>query len=177
MTERGWTPRKDQRPTRWPPSADSSRNDGPEPRSFRYAETGVSVSAMKVWRSGTSECSAANARASSRLGRISTESAATGIQHLVGVREHQVARGQQDSQVVEHVRGLFRDPLVGLLARRARDLLGLLLNLVADERRIGEELLRIAALAGVRAAVADDPLERRQRLVRCRFRLALEEAA
>src|SRR3954449_2976161 len=100
MTERGWTPRKDQRPTRWPPSADSSKNDGPEPRSFRYAETGVSVSAMNVWRSGTSECSAAKARASSRVGRISTESAATGIQHLVGVRQCQVARGQQDGQVV-----------------------------------------------------------------------------
>src|SRR3954471_20996337 len=107
MTERGCTPRKDQRPTRWPPSADSSRNDGPEPRSFRKAETGVSVSAMKVWRSGTSECSAASARASSRLGRISTWSAATGIEHLVGVLERHVARGQQDSQVVEQVRGFL----------------------------------------------------------------------
>src|SRR3954454_16577585 len=103
MTERGWTPRKDQRPTRWPPSADSSTNDGSEPRSFRYAETGVSVSAMKVWRSGTSECSAASARASSRLGRISTESAATGIEDLVSVFEREIARGEQDGQVVEHV--------------------------------------------------------------------------
>src|SRR5436305_1235831 len=37
---------------------------------------------MKVWRSGTSECSAASARASSRLGRMSTASAAAGIQQL-----------------------------------------------------------------------------------------------
>src|SRR3954453_10549663 len=101
MIERGWTPRNDQRPTRCPPSADSSKNDGPEPRSFRYAETGVSVSAMNVWRSGTSECSAASARASSRLGRMSTASAATCIEDLVGIGQRQVARGQQDGQVVE----------------------------------------------------------------------------
>src|ERR671923_301982 len=43
----------DQRPTRWPCSADSSRNAGPEPRSFRNAETGVSVSSMKVSHTGT----------------------------------------------------------------------------------------------------------------------------
>src|SRR3954471_8402375 len=103
MNERGWTPRNDQRPKRWPPSADSSRNDGPEPRSFRYAETGVSVSAMNVWRSGTSECSAASPRASSRLGRISRPSATTGIEHLVGVAEREATRGQQHAQVVEHV--------------------------------------------------------------------------
>src|SRR5436190_22402754 len=112
MIERGWTPRNDQRPTRCPPSADSSRNDGPEPRSFRYAETGVSVSAMKVWRSGTSECSAASARASSRLGRMSMASAATGIQHLVGVAERELARGEQDGQVVEQVGSFLRDTLV-----------------------------------------------------------------
>src|SRR2546422_4916781 len=104
MTERGCTPRNDQRPTRWPPSADSSRNDGPEPRSFRYAETGVSVSAMRLWRSGTSECSAASARASSRVGLMSRPwSAATGIQNLVGVLERQIARREQHGQVVEQI--------------------------------------------------------------------------
>src|SRR3954447_4221535 len=92
---------------------------------------------MKVWRSGTSECSAASARASSRLGRISIASAATGIQHLVGVGQRQVARGEQDGQVVEHVGGLLGDALVGLLARGARDLLGLLLDLFAYEWRGG----------------------------------------
>ena len=43
----------DQRPTRWPWSADSSRNagsPGASSRSFRNAETGVSQSSMKVWR-------------------------------------------------------------------------------------------------------------------------------
>src|SRR3954471_18048772 len=119
MTERGCTPRKDQRPTRWPPSADSSRNDGPEPRSFRYAETGVSVSAMKVWRSGTSECSAASARASSRPGWISTWSAATGIQYVEGGGQRQVARREQHGQVVKDIGGLLGHALVGLLASRA----------------------------------------------------------
>src|SRR4051812_25712629 len=132
MTERGCTPRNDQRPTRCPPSADSSRKDGPEPRSFRYAETGVSVSAMNVWGSGTSECSAASARASSRLGRMSIASAATGIQHLVGVCEREIARGHQHGQAVEQVGRLFGDALVGFLARGARHLLGLLLDLLAD---------------------------------------------
>src|SRR3954469_7653236 len=104
MTERGCTPRKDQRPTRWPPSADSSRNDGPEPRSFRYAETGVSVSAMKVWRSGTSVCSRASARTSSRLGPTSkpARSAATAIEYLERVGEGETPGGHQHLEVVEH---------------------------------------------------------------------------
>ncbi len=38
----------DQRPTRWPCSADSSRNAGPAPRSLRKAETGVSQSSRNV---------------------------------------------------------------------------------------------------------------------------------
>ena len=40
-------PMNDQRPTRVPCSADSSRKAGPAPRSFRKAETGVSQSSMK----------------------------------------------------------------------------------------------------------------------------------
>src|SRR3954451_3126068 len=148
MIERGWTPRNDQRPTRCPPSADSSRNDGPEPRSFRYAETGVSVSAMKVWRSGTSECSAASARASSSEGRISRPwSAATGIQNLERVGQRKVTRGEQHGQVVEDVGGFLGHTLVGLLARGARDLLGFLLDLLADQRRVRQELCGPRALA------------------------------
>ena len=54
ITLRGRNPRNDQRPKRRPCSADSSRKEGPPPRSFRYADTGVSQSAMKVCRSGTS---------------------------------------------------------------------------------------------------------------------------
>ena len=52
----------DQRPTRWPCSADSSRNAGPAPRSLRKAETGVSQSSTNVCRTGTRLCSRASAR-------------------------------------------------------------------------------------------------------------------
>src|SRR3954447_5324201 len=176
MTERGCTPRKDQRPTRWPPSADSSRNDGPEPRSFRYAETGVSVSAMKVWRSGTSECSAASARASSRLGRMSIASAATGIQHLVGVGQREVARSEQHRQVVEDVGGLLGNALVGFLARCTRHLLGLLLHFFAYEWRVGKKLRRPRAFARLSSPIGDDALQSGQRLVRRGIGVAVVEA-
>src|SRR5437764_6090480 len=147
MTWRCWTPRNDQRPTRWPPSADSSRNDGPPPRSLRYAETGVSVSAMNVWRSGTTEWSRASARASSSPGWMSSAamSAATGIELLVGVRERQPARGQQHREVVEHVGGLGDHALVGLVAGSAGYLFRLLLDLHADARRVGQQLRGVAA--------------------------------
>src|SRR3954454_19834365 len=130
---------------------------------------------MKVWRSGTSECSAASARASSSDGRMSIASAATGIQHLVGVAEREVARCEQHGQVVEHVGHLLCNALVGLLASGARHLLGLLLDLLADERRLGQQLRRPAALAWIGAAVFDNALECRQRLVRRRVLAVLEE--
>src|SRR5919107_165390 len=104
ITARGRKPRNDQRPTCWPCSADSSRNDGPSPRSFRYADTGVSQSAMNVWRTGTSVCSRASSRTSSSDG-VSSSSTATAIQDLVGVAQLHPALGQQDGQVVEHVGG------------------------------------------------------------------------
>src|SRR5437764_12586694 len=180
MTWRCWTPRNDQRPTRCPPSADSSRNDGPLPRSLRYAETGVSVSAMNVWRSGTTVWSRASARASSKLGWMSSAavSAATGIELLVGIRERQPARGQQHREVVENVCGLGRQALIGLVRRRARQLFRLLLHLRGDPRRLGQKLRRVAArLRWRRAARGDRPLERRQRLVRReRLGLAVVEA-
>src|SRR4051794_39562428 len=116
----------DQRPTRCPCSADSRRNAGPAPRSLRKAETGVSQSSMNVWRTGIRLCSPASVAASSAVGVTTRESAATAIEHLLGVGQAQSARAQQDGQVVEHVRGLLGDPLVGLLACRAGDLLGLL---------------------------------------------------
>ncbi len=47
---------------------------------------------------------------------------------------------QQHGEVVEDVGGLVGDALVGLLAGGAGDLLGLLLDLLADERRVGEQL-------------------------------------
>src|SRR5215213_7446574 len=130
----------DQRPTRWPCSADSSRNAGPAPRSFRKAETGVSQSSMNVWVTGIRLFSPASARASSTPGVTSSWSAATGKQHPLGVGQGQPARVQQDGQVVEHVGRLLGDPLVGLLAHCADDLLGLLLDLLANEPRVGEQL-------------------------------------
>src|SRR5918999_4212497 len=106
----------DQRPTRWPCSADSSRNAGPEPRSFRNAETGVSQSSMKVSQTGT---------------RLWVVSATPGKQDLLGVGEREPARAQQHGQVVEHVGRLLRHPFVALLAGGARHLLGLLADLLA----------------------------------------------
>src|SRR4051812_16445960 len=105
---------------------------------------------MKVWRNGTSECSAARARASSSVGVTNGDCprllrAATGIQNLERVGQRKVTRGEQHGQVVEDVGGLLGHTLVGFLARGARDLLGLLLDLLADQRRVGQELLGPAA--------------------------------
>src|SRR6187200_637034 len=139
------------RPTRWPCSADSSRkagNCGSRPRSFRKALTGVSRSSMKLWRRATRLCSRASSRTSSSDGSTgrSTRSAATAIEHLLGVAEPAAARVQQHGEVVEHVGGLLVDALVGLLARRAGDLLGLLLDLGPDARRVVEQLHGVRAL-------------------------------
>ena len=67
--------------------------------------------------------------------------------------------------MVEDVGGLFGDPLVGLLAGGADDLLGLLLHLFADHRRVVEELDRVAALGALGGAARERALQRRQRLV------------
>src|SRR5689334_17997518 len=119
-----------QRPTFWPCSADSSRNAGPAPRSFRNAETGVSVSSISVWVTGISRCPwplPARMRTSSSVGvttpTTEVRSAAAAIEHLRGVGERQAARGQQDLEVVQHVGALLGHALVGLLAHGAGDLL------------------------------------------------------
>src|ERR671924_263424 len=108
---------KDHRPTRWPCSADSSRNAGPDPRSFRNAETGVSQSSMNVSQTGT---------------RLWVVSATPGKQDLLGVGQGEPARAQQHGEVVEHVGGLLGHALVALLTRGAGDLLGLLQHLLPD---------------------------------------------
>src|SRR3954467_11312353 len=95
----------DQRPTCWPCSADSSRKAGPSPRSLRKAETGVSQSSMNVSATG-----------------ISVPSAATAIEHLLGLGQGQPAAAQQDVEVVEDVGGLLGHALVALARGRARDL-------------------------------------------------------
>src|SRR4051794_9490851 len=118
----------DQRPTRWPCSADSSRNAGPSPRSFRKAETGVSQSAMNVWVSAWAV------------------SAAAAIEHLRGIGEGAIAAGQEHGQVEEHVGRLVVDAVVGLLTGRAHDLLGLLLHLGAAQRGVVEERDDVGAL-------------------------------
>src|SRR6476661_5046336 len=133
---------------------------------------------MKVWRSGTRLCSRASSRTSSSDGETSRPSLATGIELLEGVGVGHVARGQQHGEVVEHVGRLLADALVGLLARRARDLLGLLADLLADERRIGQQLRRVArAAVARRLARGDRPLQLGERLARLRIEVAGVEAA
>src|SRR5215470_4911988 len=95
----------DQRPTRWPCSADSSRNAGPSPRSFRKAETGVSQSSMKLWRTGIRLPS--SARASSSVGVTDRCSATAAKEHLLGVAQAQPAALEQHGEVVEDVGGLL----------------------------------------------------------------------
>src|SRR4029453_7313199 len=127
------------------------------------ADTGGPQSAMNVWRSGTRLYSRASSRTSSRPG-VSSRSATTLIEHLEGVGQAQAARGQQHGEVVEHVRGLLGHALVGLVAGRSRDLLGLLLDLGSDPRGLGQQLRRVA-LGRVRgAALPHRALERREGL-------------
>src|SRR3954468_5150389 len=166
----------DQRPTCWPCSADSSRNAGPSPRSLRNADTGVSQSSMKLWVTGTRLWSPVRLRACSSVGVTSRFSATAAKQHLLGVGEGEAAAAQQHGEVVEHVGGLLGHALVGLLARGAGDLLGLLLDLFADLRRVGEQLRRVGAGRGTLGAVLERPLEAGERLVGQRLGLAREEA-
>src|SRR4051794_40297597 len=161
------------RPTRWPCSADSSRNAsdcGSVPRSLRNAATGVSQSSMNVWRTGTRLCSRASARTSSRPGETGSAagSAATAIEHLLRVSEAAVAAVEKDRQVVQDVGRLLVDAVVGLLAGGARDLLGLLLDLRADAGRVVEQLDRVGALRALRLSLPERSLEGGERLVRRR---------
>src|SRR5215213_7782962 len=100
---------------------------------------------MNVVRSGTTLCSRASARTSSSVGSTANEpgSAATAIEHLLGGGEVAAAAPQQHGEVVQDVGGLLVDAVVGLLARGARDLLGLLHHLLADARRVIEQLDRV----------------------------------
>src|SRR4051812_13921859 len=134
---------------------------------------------MNVWRTGTRLCSRASARTSSSDGSTRSEagSAATAIEDVLRVGEPAVATVEQDGQVVEDVGGLLVDAGVGLLARRARGLLGLLLDLRADRRGVVEQLDRVGALGPALGAVLERALERGQRLVRRgRLELAVVEA-
>src|SRR3954452_6318074 len=178
---RGRTPMNEWRPMRWPCSADSSRNAGNcglRPRSLRNALTGVSQSSMNVWRSGTRSWSRASSRTSSSDGSMRRcGSAATLKEHLRGVGQPPAARAQQDQQVVQDVGGLAVDALVALLAGRARDLLGLLLDLRADLRRVVEQGDGVRAVGALAGALGQRALEDGQRLVRRRrLEVAVVEA-
>ena len=128
---------------------------GPSPRSFRKAETGVSQSSMKRVRDRDQVVIALERPrllerrrrppGAQRRRSLSTSSASLSVEP---------AAVEQHGEVVEHVGGLVGHALVGLLARGAGDLLGLLLDLLADERRVGEQLVRVRALARVGLAVA-----------------------
>src|SRR3954468_21253547 len=182
----------DQRLTRWPCSADSSRKAGDAvppahcPRSLRKAETGVSQSSMKVWRSGTRLCRRARSRTSYSDGVTrrrwgwragSAWSATAAKEHLLRVGECPAAAVEQDREVVEHVGGLLVDAVVGLLARGAGDLLGLLLHLGADERRVLQQRDGVGPRRPRAGAIGQRPLEGGERLVRRgRLEVALEEA-
>src|SRR4051812_35907518 len=134
---------------------------------------------MNVWRTGTRLCSRASARTSSRLGETgrAAGSATTAIEHPLGIGQRPPAAVEQHGQVVQDVGGLLVDAVVGLLAGGARDLLGLLLDLGADARRVVEELDRVGASGAVALAVCEGSLEVRERLVgRRRLGLAVVEA-
>src|SRR4051794_32861545 len=116
---------------------------------------------MNVWRSGTSVCSRASARTSSRSGDTSSPaaSATTPIELLVGVRERESPRPQEHGQVVDHIGGLFAHALVGLARGGVGHLGGLLAHLLADPRGIAEQLGGVAALGAIRVARGDRALE------------------
>src|SRR4051812_46139233 len=122
---------------------------------------------MNVWRSGIRLCSRASSRTSSSDGSItSSDSAATLKEDLFGVAQRAAAAVEQHGQVVEDVRRLVVDAVVGLLARGAGDLLGLLHDLRADARRVVEQLDGVGALGPRGRAVAQRALQAGQRLVR-----------
>src|SRR6266576_5915505 len=112
----GRKPMNDQRPTRWPWSADSSRNDGSpgaSERSLRNADTGVSQSSMKLCRRGIRLCAAASARVSWRLGSTASTPGAGGealgaaaIEHPLGIDERALPAAEEHEQVIEDVCGL-----------------------------------------------------------------------
>src|SRR5690242_18747529 len=137
-------------------------------RSLRYAETGVWQSSMNVWCTGIRLWSRASDRAVSSDGWIPVKAASgltTAIEHAFGVGKCQTPPPQQHRQVVDDIRGLLGNAVVGLLARRAHNLFGLLLDLGAGERRVGEQRRRVGTVGTAFGALRDRALERGKRLV------------
>src|SRR5215204_1607390 len=104
---------------------------------------------------GTRLWSPSSARACSSVGETSRCSATAANEHLLRVREAQPAAAQQHSEVVKDVGGLLGHALVGLLARGTDHLLGLLLDLLADLRRVGEQGRGVGALGALGGALLE----------------------
>src|SRR5262249_4097910 len=129
-----------------------------------------------VWWTGMTLYSPASCAASSTLGVTSSPSATAGNQHLLGVGQAEPAALEQHREVVEHVGGLLGHPLAGLLARGPHHLLGLLLHLLADPRRVGQQRGRVGALWAFLGLLGEGALEPGERLVRRGGHVAIEEA-
>src|SRR5918992_511188 len=161
---------KDQRPTRCPCSADSSRNAGPAPRSFRKAETGVSQSSTNVWRTGTRLWSAARARTSSSDGpaprRSSRSTSAKATQHLLrrGGLELAAVEARPLARVARGARGLHereQSVAVAVVADRPH---------LLDVARRGPLVLQLSAGAAPEVELPGRPRARERLGVRPRQR-------
>src|SRR2546421_5423219 len=122
---------------------------------------------MYVWRSGIKLWSRASSRASASDGAPWEVSAlATAIQHLLYVDERQPASAEQHREVVDDVRRLLGDALVGLVAGGSHDLIGLLQHLLAGASLVGEQRRRVRPRRHRVRSRIDRPLECGQGLVR-----------
>src|SRR4051794_6138509 len=102
-------------------------------------------------------------------GRSSRTPAA--VQDLQNLGHRDATREQQDREVVEDVRALLGDPLLGLRPDRLDDLSGLLADLVAREPRILQQLGGVAAGGTVALAGNQGAFEGGKRLIWKRRRL------
>src|SRR4051812_32372514 len=108
---------------------------------------------MRLW-------SRASSRTSSRLGvTVGRVSAATAIEHPLGVGQAQSPAAEEDGEVVQHVGRLLGHPLVGLLAGGAGDLPSLLLDLLADALGVVEQLHGVGAVGALLGPVGEHALE------------------
>src|ERR687897_1455058 len=128
---------------------------------------------MKRYATGITFDSRARARARSRSGSSSRlGSAATAIQMLQHLRHRDASREEEDVEVIDEVRPLLGHALVRLRSCGLRGLGGLLAHLGADPGRILEKLDGVRALGTVARPGDQGPLQRGQRLVDRRGRLA-----
>src|ERR1700751_141325 len=132
---------------------------------------------MNVWCTGMRLWWRARSRtcASEGAGPVALISAlATAIKDPLRVSQGEVARAQQDGEVIQEVGALLGHALVGFLAGGAHDLLGLLLHLGTGQRRVIQEGDRVGAVWPTARTIVDRALEHAQDLA---GRLGLELAA